>query len=56
MRAAGWAPNSGQYYQAIEAFQGGLTGIFEHDPTLLMGLANAQFARGQHTACRETQD
>jgi len=46
----------GQYDQAIEAYQGGLTGIFEHDPTLLLGLARAQFANGEHTRARETLD
>jgi hypothetical protein len=46
----------GQYGQAVEAFQGGLTGIFEHDPTLLLGLARARFANGEHTRARETLD
>ena len=46
----------GQYDQAIDAFQGGLTGIFEHDPTLLLGLARARFAKGEHTNARETLD
>lgn len=45
-----------QYDQAIEAYQGGLTGIFEHDPTLLLGLARAQFAQQAFTAARETLD
>lgn len=34
----------GQYAAAITVYQAGLTGIFEHDPTLLLGLAQAQFA------------
>jgi hypothetical protein len=34
----------GQFQRAIEVYLGGLTGIFEHDPTLLLGLARAQFA------------
>jgi hypothetical protein len=46
----------GQYDQAIEAYQGGLTGIFEHDPTLLLGLAQAQFANGEYSRARETLD
>ena len=46
----------GQYDQAIEAFQGGLTGIFEHDPTLLLGLARAHFAKGEYALARETLD
>lgn len=46
----------GQYDQAIDTYQGGLTGIFEHDPTLLLGLARAQFARAEYTPARETLD
>jgi hypothetical protein len=46
----------GQFAQAIEAFEGGLTGIFEHDPTLLLGLARSQFALGEFGAARATLD
>src|ERR1700691_6396088 len=28
---------------AVDVYQGGLKGIFEHDPTLLVGLARAPF-------------
>jgi hypothetical protein len=42
----------GQYAEAIEVYQAGLKGIFEHDPTLLLGLARAQFANGDFTAAR----
>ena len=41
-----------QYDAAIEAFSGGLKGIFEHDPTLLHGLARAHFAKGDFAAAR----
>jgi hypothetical protein len=34
----------GQYDAAIQMYQAGLKGIFEHDPVLLLGLARAQFA------------
>ena len=34
-----------QFDAAIQAYEGGLRGIFEHDPTLLAGLAKAQFAK-----------
>ena len=44
----------GQYAQAIEVFTGGLRGIFEHDPTLLLGLARAQFAARDFAAARAT--
>ncbi len=43
-----------QFDGAIEAYQGGLRGIFEHDPTLLAGLAKAQFAKNDFTAARST--
>lgn len=46
----------GQYEEAAQAFAGGLTGIFEHDPTLLMGLARCQFARGEFGAARSSLD
>ena len=44
----------GQQVAAIEVFQGGLKGIFEHDPTLLLGLARAQFAVQDFSAARAT--
>jgi hypothetical protein len=34
----------GQYPEARKVYEAGLRGIFEHDPTLLLGLARAQFA------------
>jgi hypothetical protein len=36
----------GDYAGAIETYRAGLKGIYEHDPTLLLGLAEAQFASG----------
>jgi hypothetical protein len=48
MRAAALRRNSwtgSQYDAAIETYEGGLKGIFEHDPTLLLGVARAQFAK-----------
>ncbi|MGA2708304.1 MAG: tetratricopeptide repeat protein [Steroidobacteraceae bacterium] len=44
----------GQYDRAIEVYGGGLTGIFEHDPTLLLGIARAQFAKQDYAAARTT--
>lgn len=46
----------GQYTEGAQAFSGGLNGIFEHDPTLLLGLARCQFALGQFSAARESLD
>lgn len=42
----------GQYEPAIEMYQAGLKGIFEHDPTLLLGLARAQFAQRDYAGAR----
>ena len=44
----------GQYAAAIEMYQAGLKGIFEHDPALLLGLAQAQFALKDYAAARAT--
>jgi len=44
----------GQYTEAIGVYQAGLRGIFEHDPTLLLGLARAQFAAHDFAAARES--
>jgi hypothetical protein len=44
----------GQYERAIEVYAGGLQGIFEHDPTLLLGLARAQFEKRDYAAARAT--
>ncbi len=43
-----------QFDAAIRAYEGGLTGIFEHDPTLLAGLARAQFANNDFAGARST--
>jgi hypothetical protein len=43
-----------QYDAAIDVYRGGLKGIFEHDPTLLLGLARAQFAKQDFSAARTT--
>jgi hypothetical protein len=44
----------GQFDAAIDVYRGGLKGIFEYDPTLLLGLARAQFAKQDFTAARAT--
>jgi hypothetical protein len=41
-----------QFDAAIEVYEGGLKGVFEHDPTLLVGLARAQFAKSEFGAAR----
>ncbi len=44
----------GDYERSISVCQEGLRGVFEHDPTLLYGLARAQFAAGQYAAARDS--
>ncbi|HEY0748666.1 MAG TPA: tetratricopeptide repeat protein [Steroidobacteraceae bacterium] len=41
-----------QFDQAVDVYRGGLKGIFEHDPTLLLGLARALFGKGDYAAAR----
>jgi hypothetical protein len=43
-----------QYEEAVEVYRGGLRGIFEYDPTLLLGLARAQFSKADYAAARAT--
>ncbi len=42
----------GQFEEAIAVYEAGLKGVFEHDPTLLLGMAQAQFAAAQYAAAR----
>jgi hypothetical protein len=46
----------GQFDEAVEYYRQALTGLYEHDPHLLLGLARAQFALEQATPARETLD
>jgi hypothetical protein len=41
-----------QFSEAIEVYRGGLKGIFEFDPTLLLGLARAQFSNQDFAGAR----
>ena len=41
-----------QFTEAIAVYQAGLRGVFEHDPTLLLGLAKAHFAGGDFASAR----
>ncbi|MFT3907642.1 MAG: tetratricopeptide repeat protein [Steroidobacteraceae bacterium] len=42
--------------EAIEIYRQALSGLYEHDPNLMLGLARAQFALGQPTEARQTLD
>jgi len=46
----------GRYEEAISEYRQALTGLYEHDPKLLLGLARAQFGKGEHSAARQTLD
>lgn len=55
-RLAGELLESGEAEKAIEHFEAALTGLYEHDPDLLLGLATAQFGNEQFDLTRQTLD
>lgn len=46
--------DNGRYAEAIELFESALKGLYEHDPDLLLGLAEAQFGDSRFVDSRET--
>ncbi len=46
----------GQATRAAEVYQQALGGLYEHDPNLMLGLAQAQFAAGRAAEARATLD
>ncbi len=46
----------GRYDDAITQYRQALTGLYAHDPNLLLGLAQAQFEKGDASATRATLD
>ena len=46
----------GDFPADIETYRSGLRGIYEFDPTLLLGLAQAQFAAGDAASARASLD
>jgi hypothetical protein len=46
----------GRAPQAVEIYQQALSGLYQHDPNLMLGLARAQFAGGTYRESRETLD
>src|SRR5262249_369215 len=46
----------GRYDDAIAQFREALSGLYEHDPNLMLGLARAQFSKADATAARTTLD
>jgi hypothetical protein len=47
---------AGKYGEAIDNYRAALTGLYEHDPHLMLGLARAQFANDDQAAARTTLD
>ncbi|HXZ59978.1 MAG TPA: tetratricopeptide repeat protein [Steroidobacteraceae bacterium] len=45
-----------RYDEAIAQYRQTLTGLYEHDPNLMLGLAQAQFGKGEAGAARTTLD
>ncbi|HLY51561.1 MAG TPA: tetratricopeptide repeat protein [Steroidobacteraceae bacterium] len=45
-----------RYDEALAQYTQALTGLYEHDPSLMLGLAQAQFAKGEPSAARATLD
>lgn len=46
----------GRYAEAVTHYRTALSGIYEHDPDLLLGLATAQFGDGDATGSKITLD
>jgi hypothetical protein len=45
-----------RYDEAIAQYREALTGLYQQDPNLMLGLAQAQFAKGEASAARATLD
>ena len=45
-----------RYDEAIAQYRQALSGLYEHDPNLMLGLAQAQFGKGDAAAARATLD
>jgi hypothetical protein len=46
----------GRFEEAISQYRSALTGLYEHDPKLLLGIARAQFGKGEAAGARATLD
>jgi hypothetical protein len=46
----------GRHDEAIAQYRKALTGLYEHDPNLMLGIAKAQFEKGDARAARITLD
>ena len=48
--------SAGRYDEAIEHYEKALTGLYEHDPDLMLGLAGALFDKGEFERTRNTMN
>ena len=48
--------SAGRYDEAIEHYEKALSGLYEHDPDLMLGLAGALFDKGEFERTRKTMD
>jgi hypothetical protein len=48
--------DAGRNDEAIEHYRSALVGLYQHDPLLLLGLAKAQFAKGEASEARKSLD
>lgn len=46
----------GRHDEAMEHYRAAMTGIYSHEPLLMLGLAKAQFAKNQIAEARQTLD
>ena len=46
----------GRYDEAVAQYRKALTGLYEHDPNILLGIAQAQFGKGDAASARQTLD
>jgi hypothetical protein len=46
----------GRYDEAVAQYRKALTGLYEHDPNIMLGIAQAQFGKGDAPAARQTLD
>lgn len=53
---AGELMASGNYAEAIKHYENALTGLYEDDPDLLLGLAEAQFQNEEYAESKQTLD
>jgi hypothetical protein len=51
---AGELVENGHYDEAIQHYESALTGLYEHDPDLMLGLASAQFSNEQYEDAKKT--